>query len=222
MLCNIIYDLFGVYLFKLSNNVSQVQKVCLDRWGDLHNELQGAAFCLDPEYQTWDHASNAEAYGDLLCFCEKTFGAYKEGEAGEVGTDKAALAIAQYAQYKAGEGIFANKTVLASAKKMPGAAWWSQNGGNIKELWHVAMRALSQPTSAGAGERNWSTHSFIHSKLRNRLTVERGRKLVYVHYNLRAVKKVKKVDYVAEFFEWDPSDIESSGGEGGGDDNEVE
>jgi hypothetical protein len=31
-----------------------------------------------------------------------------------------------------------------------------------------------------------------------------------VHYNLRALKRVKRVDYEAEYFEWDATDDEGS------------
>ena len=37
----------------------------------------------------------------------------------------------------------------------------------------VAARALSAPTAAGAGERNWSTYSFIVNINRNFLKLER-------------------------------------------------
>jgi hypothetical protein len=49
----------------------------------------------------------------------------------------------------------------------------------------LAIRLVSQCTSATGCERDWSTFAFIHTKVRNRLTYEKLHKLVYVNYNLR-------------------------------------
>ena len=59
---------------------------------------------------------------------------------------------------------------------------------------------------AGAGVRNWSTYGFIVDKRRNRLDVDRARKLVYAHFNVRLLRKVRAVDYHSEYFEWDVED----------------
>jgi hypothetical protein len=32
----------------------------------------------------------------------------------------------------------------------------------------------------------------------------RAKNLIFVHYNMRVTRKVKRVDYEAEAFEWDP------------------
>jgi len=42
-------------------------------------------------------------------------------------------------------------------------------GAHVPDLQKVAVRVLSQVSSASACERNWSTFDFIHSKKRNRL-----------------------------------------------------
>eukprot|EP00262_Sarcandra_glabra_P022250 TRINITY_DN9814_c0_g2_i3.p1 TRINITY_DN9814_c0_g2~~TRINITY_DN9814_c0_g2_i3.p1 ORF type:complete len:129 (-),score=12.94 TRINITY_DN9814_c0_g2_i3:175-561(-) len=60
--------------------------------------------------------------------------------------------------------------------------------GDVDEvpiLRRVAMRVLAQTTSSSNCERNWSTFSLIHTKSRNRLTMERLQDLVYCHYNMR-------------------------------------
>ena len=59
---------------------------------------------------------------------------------------------------------------------------------------------------AGAGVRNWSTYGFIVDTRRNRLDVDRARKLVYAHFNVRLLRKVRAVDYHSEYFEWDVED----------------
>lgn len=56
------------------------------------------------------------------------------------------------------------------------------------------------PTAAGA-ERNWSIQDFIFSKRRNRLDGERGTRLVYVYWNLRALEARKRSDK-ADLSKW--------------------
>ena len=83
-------------------------------------------------------------------------------------------------------------------------------GGTLPELRELATRVLAQPVGAGAGERNWSTYGFLVDKRRNRLSVDRGRKLVYAHLNVRLLRKVRTVDYHSEYFAWEvENEVES-------------
>lgn len=47
------------------------------------------------------------------------------------------------------------------------------------------MRLFNVPSSSAVCERNWSTHGFVHSKTRNRLTNVRVQKQVAIKTNLR-------------------------------------
>ena len=177
-----------------------------ERWEDLHNEIHCAAFCLDPEYHYVDHSANADAIEGLISFAEKVLGEE---------TPELHKAMEQFSSYKNKEGLFAHSVVWKNAKTMRGGEWWRLYGGQAPQLAKVAIRALSAPTAAGAGERNWSTYGFIVSRLRNKLSALRAKKLVFVHYNKRVARKVKRVDYVSEAFEWDPiegSDVPVSEG----------
>jgi len=59
-------------------------------------------------------------------------------------------------------------------------------------LAYIVVRVLSQTTAASQCERNWSTFSLIHSRIRNRLKAERLEKLVFCHYNMRLrLKNIK-------------------------------
>ena len=172
----------------------QILRLFDKRWNDMWNEVHAAAFCLDPEYNYMDHKANDDAYEGLLKMIGHVHG--KD-------SPEAAKAVEQFGKFKNREGIFAWDMIWKAAKTMRGGEWWLQNGGCVKELQQVAVRVLSAPVSSSAGERNWSTYGFIISDLRTRLTSERAEKLVYVHMNSRATKKVKKLDYVSEAFEWD-------------------
>lgn len=58
--------------------------------------------------------------------------------------------------------------------------WWTNHGQSVPNLQSLAIKLISQPASSSCRERNWSTHSFIHSVKRNALTPERAEDLVFV------------------------------------------
>lgn len=113
--------------------------------------------------------------------------------------------------FSSGSGHFpADESVRACAAHMPAYRWWENWGGTLPELRELAMRVLAAPVGAGAGERNWSTYGFIVDQRRNRLAVDRARKLVFVHFNIRLLRKVRAVDYHSEYFAWEvEDDVES-------------
>ncbi len=82
-------------------------------------------------------------------------------------------AIQQHSTYRAGHGLFSRAVVHAAVKDMPAFRWWLAFGAHVPELQKVAVRVLSQVTSASASERNWSTFEFIHTKKRNRMKCQR-------------------------------------------------
>jgi hypothetical protein len=86
---------------------------------------------------------------------------------------------------------------------MAAHAWWGLYGGGCPELQRVAVRVLSQVISSSASERNWSTYGFIHSKLRNRLTLARAEQLVFAHTNGRLLDKTSAISYEEQFPVWD-------------------
>ena len=57
------------------------------------------------------------------------------------------------------------------------------HGSSWPILQGVALRLFSMATFSAASERNFSTFGFIHSKLRNSLTYEHVKKLVYIKTN---------------------------------------
>ena len=115
-------------------------------------------------------------------------------------TEKQADAAVQMAAFRSRDGAQWNRAMLESAaKKLPAHLWWQQFGSHAPELQHIAVRLLSQVSSACACERNWSTFDFIHSRRRNQLKVERAFKLVYIFTNLRLLDN-KSTDSFHENF----------------------
>ncbi|XP_042394012.1 uncharacterized protein LOC121984907 [Zingiber officinale] len=91
---------------------------------------------------------------------------------------------------------------------MDAAEWWLQYGGPAPNLKKIAVRILSQTTSSSGCERNWSTFSLIHTKVRNRLSYRRLEKMVYVHYNMRLqLRATTEENEEQESGDVDPFDI---------------
>ena len=59
--------------------------------------------------------------------------------------------------------------------------WQTNYGDEGPHIQKIAVKVLSQTCSSSGCERNWSTWSLIHTKLRNRLAMKKLHKLVYVH-----------------------------------------
>ncbi|EGZ21701.1 hypothetical protein PHYSODRAFT_329615 [Phytophthora sojae] len=87
-------------------------------------------------------------------------------------------------------------------------AWWSLETSNTYALvQEFAKLLLYIPTSSASSERSWSIHGFIHTKLRNRLTLERVNKLVFVYTNIARKSEVNHILYQLYPDAYDDSDI---------------
>ncbi|OAY66445.1 hypothetical protein ACMD2_20747, partial [Ananas comosus] len=72
------------------------------------------------------------------------------------------------------------------------------SSGSAKHLKNIVVRVLSQTTTSSECERNWSTFTLIHTKVRNRLAYARLEKLVYIHYNMRLHLRCMQEEYDKE------------------------
>lgn len=122
--------------------------------------------------------------------------------------DEYIKAMQQHTHYRNGLGVWARQASRVMASKLAAHDWWMQCGGAAPELQKVAIRVLSQGSSACCCERNWSTYKFIHSSVRNRLDPARAEKLVYVHTNMRLLDRIQAVDYEQDYPAWPSSDSE--------------
>ncbi|XP_027174366.1 uncharacterized protein LOC113773978 [Coffea eugenioides] len=89
------------------------------------------------------------------------------------------------------KGGFGSAIAARALPKSLPAEWWLNYGEDAPNLRNIAVKILSQTCTSSGCERNWSTWSLIHTKLRNRLAVKKLHKLVFVHYNMRL--KVKNL-----------------------------
>ena len=91
----------------------------------------------------------------------------------------------QLQNLQARTGPFADEVKwYASAVQSP-IDWWRNYLDDEPELTSLCLIALSITPTAGAAERNWSSHGLIHSLKRNRLDHDTVVKLVFLHWNLR-------------------------------------
>ena len=198
-------------MFKLCQNIEQsdlsttrqkqIHQLTMGRWKMMHTELHAAGFVLDPEYKEFLQHENEEVMSGFRAMIEKI---HQNNVPAQV------KAVQQHATYRAGQGLFARPMAMAAAKDMPAHRWWLSFGSHVPELQKVAVRVLSQVSSALACERNWSTFDFIHTKRRNRLECKKMRDVVFIHSNLRLTEKLENVNYEAETIEWDSqSDMDS-------------
>jgi hypothetical protein len=65
-----------------------------------------------------------------------------------------------------------------------------------RALLKIAKRILSLTCSASSCERNWSMYSFVHSKSRNHLGVDKAEALVYIYTNSKLLCQRPSADPV--------------------------
>ena len=127
---------------------------------------------------------------------------------------KQAAAAKQMGAFRNKDGAAWNRGILMScAADMSAYQWWQQFGGHAPELQWVAVRLLSQVSSACACERNWSTFDFIHSERRNQLGVGKAYKLVYIFSNLRLLDKHSAEEFHEKFPAWRELGLDGEGEE---------
>ena len=106
-------------------------------------------------------------------------------------------------------GVFSKDVVWRQAKTLPAHIWWQKFGSQCPTLRWIAMRVLAQTTSAAAAESAWSEFDFVFNRRRNALGKERASKLVFVHCNLRLLRKFQSRHYNEDFHAYKESDDES-------------
>lgn len=72
-------------------------------------------------------------------------------------------------------------------------SYWKTMGRTFPVLGEIANIVFALPTSSAASERAWSIFNHIHTKKRNRLSVDKVELLVYIYINYGALKG-EKVD----------------------------
>ena len=83
--------------------------------------------------------------------------------------------------------------------RMTAKQYWSVIGKKkFPALFKIAKPITEMICSSAIAERSWSTFRFIHSRLRNRLTNDRVKKLVFIYTNCVLLDSVDTNDYILE------------------------
>ena len=154
------------------------------RWDWMHSPLHAAAYALNPRYAhlITDICANAEVMRGLKQSVKKL----------APNPAAAALALNEFSSlYKQQQGDFADEVTQAAAatESIAPHAFWDQHGTDCPNLRPIAMQILAQYPYASACERNWSDYTFVHTKRRNRLGVERAQDLVFAFSNGRMLEE---------------------------------
>jgi hypothetical protein len=156
------------------------------------SDLHKAAYAVDPEFRVDNPWAIPEVAQAFIRVVQKLV----------PDADERVAIVQQHAVFRSGAGLFGSDLVQDTARKLPTWQWWDTWSSETPELSRLAMKLVSQTTSASSCERNWSSFEYIHSKKRNRLSVKKSSDLVYAFSNLRLRRKVQAADFEEAFVDW--------------------
>ena len=108
------------------------------------------------------------------------------------GKEHAQTAKLQLQQFLMRCGEFADEHLWTKERlALGGLNWFQAFCYQNSVLSDIALRIHLTPTVASATERNWSVFGFVHSKSRNRRYGYKVEKLVYIHLNMRLLRKIR-------------------------------
>ncbi|GMI63918.1 hypothetical protein HRI_000061100 [Hibiscus trionum] len=144
----------------------------------MHSDLHSAGYFLNPQFQFGVEHS----YNVLMETLECTRSVI---ERLEPSIDNQIRMVNQLLTFQGKHETFGTPQAQRAWSQMNPAEWWMIYGTCTPELQRLAIKVLSQTTSASNCERNWSTFSYIHTKARNRLKDKKLETLVFTYYNMR-------------------------------------
>ena len=194
-----------------------IRDLLISRFNFMHSTAHAVSYVLDPRYIGDAISPERRASMEHLLYVQAASKALP-------GSDLNAAQEDVYAQYTEFKNSWRRVRELAAAGtpsipfnalmngKVTVLQWWKNEGENWPLLQPTAIQVFSLAPSSAASERNFSTFGFIHSKLRNSLSPDKVRKLVYIKTNCRQLERTNpKIDYESD--ESDEEDGENSGSE---------
>jgi hypothetical protein len=150
------------------------------RWDKLRTDLHYAGALLNPFL-----ATNNEIQGDGDA--KRALNRVVRRMCGPLGVTFEDVML-ELTEYEERRGPYSpEETVDIRASGLLPHQWWNRIGGQALPI--IAKRILALTCSASACERNWSMYSFVHSKSRNRLGVEKAESLVYIYANSKLLRE---------------------------------
>ncbi|KAJ6791536.1 Uncharacterized protein M6B38_244195 [Iris pallida] len=148
------------------------------RWNNqLHQDIHAAGYFLNPKYQ---YANDIVNDNEVLKGFHRVVNRM-------VNDNETRLNINREAErFRLKTGAFGLNQFQSAVNRCLPAEWrFIYAREDAPNLTRLDVRILSQTVSFSNCERNWTTFSLIHTRPRNRLTVAKLEKLVFVHYNMR-------------------------------------
>lgn len=98
------------------------------------------------------------------------------------------------ADYRIKNSLWKSLIIWKAAEATEPSSWW-QAYCDKRDISKIAVILLNIPSTATACERNWKTFSTTKTKKRNRLTISRTNKLVFVKHNLKLVTEEDFIEF---------------------------
>ncbi|XP_074112281.1 uncharacterized protein LOC141535985 [Cotesia typhae] len=151
---------------------SYVEDKYLDRKDFISHPVHFAAHLLNPQLFNCPlvEADKIEAVNFIEKFAENL----------ELNSQQVITDLGDYCTQQA---VWSNKSLWTESKISNSITWWKLYFSN-RDLAKLAVIILNIPATSAACERNWSVFGNIKTKKRNRLSVEKTEKLVFVKSNL--------------------------------------
>ncbi|XP_048139360.1 uncharacterized protein LOC115735362 isoform X2 [Rhodamnia argentea] len=215
---HLVYDMWGSMIEKVKKAIyvhegkrldedstfyEVVHTILVDRWTRNNTPLHCLAHALNPKYYSdqWLNEDptrvsphkDKEINQERLKCLRKYFPNLDE-------RNKVNL---EYVDFACKNGYFREFDSIQDRYSMDPKGWWVNHGACAPMLQSIALKLLTQPSSASCAERNWSNYSFVHSVRRNKMTQKRGEDLVFIHNNLRLLSRKSPQYAEGETKMWD-------------------
>ncbi|KAG5666067.1 hypothetical protein PVAND_017750 [Polypedilum vanderplanki] len=185
---SLVYKYFGD-LYNHYENDPTIQEKVKKRLEFLFSPCIGLAYILTPIYAAegfYFDEDKTDFIGILSEYAQKNHPTFAETAENELISFIAEMTLLPQ---KRKEVIF----------KMTAKKYWNIIGRDkYPALFQVSNSIVQMISSSAIAERTWSTFKFIHSRLRNRLTNERVKKLVFMYTNSVLIDTLDKNDYILE------------------------
>ncbi len=95
-----------------------------------------------------------------------------------------ALALKNFANFVKSQGPFSNTPLVKNLDLFP-HDWWDLIGVSGNTLAPTTRHILAQVCFASSCKWNWSSYSFVHSKVQSQLTSNWTKNLLYIYINIK-------------------------------------
>lgn len=182
------YKYFGE-LYKHYEEDQVLQSIVKRTWDFLSCESTGISYLMTPKYAAEGFYVDNDIV-DIISHIKKFVASRHPGF-----EDKAEEEAVQFMSRMSALQGSRKETI----HKMSAIDYWNIKGKNeFPNLYLCAKSVNSMICSSAASERVWSIYRFIHSRLRNRLSNEKVKKLVFLYVNCAILDKNDHMDYVLE------------------------